>query len=334
VIKKELYRNLCNKEISIPIFSRDWWMDAVCGEENWDVILVEKGGQVVAALPYYFRKKNKGIIIDQPPLTQKNGIWIRYPENQKLATKYSFERQIIRQVIDQLEELELISYNQNFDYSFQNWLPFYWNRFDQYSRYTYVLENLEDFEGKYSNLSHEAKKNIKKAEKLVTIKNDLCIEEFYKLNEMTYKRQSMCMPYSLDLLIKIDKACIEHNCRRIFFAEDEKGRKHAALYIVWDENSAYYIMSGADPELRNSEATSLLMWEAIKFSSMVTKKVDFEGSMIESVERFFSRFGAEQKQYFNISKKYKNRTLLYIIAKDVYDYCPWLQKAYIRIRGR
>lgn len=38
--------------------------------------------------------------------------------------------------------------------------------------------------------------------------------------------------------------------------------------------------------LRNSGATSLLIWEVIKFASTVSKKFDLEGSKLEPVERF------------------------------------------------
>jgi hypothetical protein len=41
---KQKYRKFCKKEKNIPVFSKDWWLDAVCGEENWDVAIVEKGG--------------------------------------------------------------------------------------------------------------------------------------------------------------------------------------------------------------------------------------------------------------------------------------------------
>ena len=50
---KEKYSEFCQKEKNIPIFSKDWWLDAVCGENNWDVALVEKGGQIMASMPYY-----------------------------------------------------------------------------------------------------------------------------------------------------------------------------------------------------------------------------------------------------------------------------------------
>jgi len=64
------------KENSIPLFCQDWWMDAVCLDE-WDVLLVEEKGQIVAALPYHLRKKLGFRCIVQPQLTQYNGIWIR-----------------------------------------------------------------------------------------------------------------------------------------------------------------------------------------------------------------------------------------------------------------
>ena len=76
----------------------------------------------------------------------------------------------------------------------------------------------------------------------------------------------------------------------------------SAIYIVWDANSAYYLLGGSDPNFRSSGANSLLLWEAIKFASGVTKRFDFEGSMIEPIERYFRGFGATQKPYLSISK--------------------------------
>lgn len=309
-------------------------MDAVCGERNWDVLLVEKGGIIVAAMPYCFIKKKDGINITQPPLTQKNGIWIRYPLNQKLTSKISFERNVIKEIIRELEKLDLVSYNQNFDYKFTNWLPFYWEGYKQYTRYTYLIEDLSDLESLFSSIDSNTRKQIRKAEKIVNVKEGLSLEEFYEINNLTFKRQKMQIPYTFEFLKKIDRACIERNCRVILYAEDYEGRTHAAIYIVWDEKSAYYLMGGADPELRNSQASTLLMWEAIKFSRSVTTKFDFEGSMIESIEKFFSSFGAVQKPYFNISKDFNQTNIIEVIAKDIYLHYPKLQKFYRNIRGK
>jgi hypothetical protein len=95
---------------------------------------------------------------------------------------------------------------------------------------------------------------------------------------------------------------LSQGVRRIFVARDPAGRPHAGVYLVWDEGSAYYLMGGGDPEVRGSGATSLCLWHAIRFASTVTASFDFEGSMIEPVERLFRAFGAEQTPYFAVSR--------------------------------
>ncbi|MDI2587657.1 GNAT family N-acetyltransferase [Psychrobacillus sp. NEAU-3TGS] len=154
----------------------------------------------------------------------------------------------------------------------------------------------------FSAFKENIRREIRKAEKNVHVYIGDSIEEFYNINKLTFERQGQQIPYNFEFLKKIDEACSKEKCRKIFFASDEQNRIHSAIYIIWDEQSAYYLMGGGDPALRNSGATSLLIWEAIKFSATVTNSFDFEGSMIQPIERFFSAFGAVQKNYFNISK--------------------------------
>ena len=128
---------------------------------------------------------------------------------------------------------------------------------------------------------------------------------------MTFERQGITIPYSYEFVARLDRACVKYNARKILFAEDEKGKIHAAIYIVWDDNAAYYLMGGGNPNLRTSGATSLLIWEAIKFSASVSKAFDFEGSMIEPIERFFRAFGAIQTPYHKITKMNKKMRIAY-----------------------
>ncbi|MDR2691287.1 MAG: GNAT family N-acetyltransferase, partial [Dysgonamonadaceae bacterium] len=70
--EKEKYRMLCSNEQSIPVYSRGWWLDCVCGESGWDVLLCIKNGEIEAAMPYYVPCKG---IISMPLYTQTMGIW-------------------------------------------------------------------------------------------------------------------------------------------------------------------------------------------------------------------------------------------------------------------
>ncbi|MCW8932672.1 MAG: GNAT family N-acetyltransferase [Gammaproteobacteria bacterium] len=297
---KELYSQ---PEISskVPIFAKAWWLDVVCGKENWDVAVVEKSGSVLATLPYYLKRKYGMNLLIMPQLTQSLGPWIK-PLNAKYEKKLSYEKDMMSRLIELLPKYGY--YSQNWHHQYINWLPFYWNGFNQTTRYTYVIEDLSDIDKIWKGLKENIRREIRKAKnkKGISIKTDVDIDTFLDLNEMTFKRQGQSLPYNRGFVKSLDAACIKNNARKIFVAEDEEKRLHAAVYIIWDEHSAYYLMGGGDPDLRNSGATSLCMWEAIKFSSTIANEFNFEGSMLEPIERFFRAFGARQKPYHLISK--------------------------------
>lgn len=296
----EKYRALCAKEPTIPLFSQAWWLDATA-KGKWDVTLVEKGGVVVAAMPYVLHKRYGFTFLGQPALTQTLGPWLRETGG-KSATRLAQHKDWLQALISQLPNFA--HFNQNWHWRMGNWLPFYWAGFDQTTRYTYILHELDDEESLWKGLRENIRRDIKKAGNRfqLRVRDDLSMDDFLVLNRKTFARQGMTLPYTDAFVRQLDSACAARQARKIFIAEDEQGRQHAGVYIVWDQNSAYYLMGGGDPELRNSGATSLCMWEAIKFASTVTKKFDFEGSMIEPVERFFRAFGAEQTSYFTITK--------------------------------
>ena len=132
---------------------------------------------------------------------------------------------------------------------------------------------------------------VRKAENRHNLKarEDLGIDAFLDLNVQTFERQGIDSPIRKDFIRRLDAACEAKECRKILIAEDPEGQRHAGIYIVWDEESAYYLMGGSDPSLRSSGATSLCLWEAIRFASATTQSFDFEGSMLEPVERFSER---------------------------------------------
>jgi len=296
---KEKYRELCAKESTISLFQTDWWLDKVCGE-NWDVCLVERGSDIVAALPYHTKSKFGMMFLTHPHLTQHLGPWFKL-ESVKYAKYLGKQKDYIEELVAQLPEFDY--FNQNWGYKYTNWLPFYWLGFEQTTRYTYVIEDLSNLDKVWMSFESKIRGDIRKAEKNnVKIDSTASLSEFMELNKLVFKRQDIKLPYEESFVNGLVCEAEKRNQCKWFVAKDDAGKNHAGVFIVWDENSAYYIMGGGDPNLRNSGATSLCMWEAIQFASKVTKRFDFEGSMIEPVERFFRGFGAIQKHYFAVSK--------------------------------
>lgn len=302
---KEKYRKLCDSEPSIPVFCAAWWMDAVCGEKHWDVLIVEKNNQIVGALPYFLAKGFLGRDqIIMPPLTQHNGIWIRYPQDQNYIRRLSYENKISHAIIDQLESLNIAYFSQHFHHSFTNWLPFLWKGFQQTTRYTYVIENLSDLDKVYEQFESVKRTNIRKAYKNLEVKYDLQPLSFYRYHQKILDSQGSKITYSFDLFNSLILKAYELEQGKTIYCVDKKNIIYGAIFIVWNEISAYYLISAFDPQLRSSGVTSLLAWEGIKLAASRTKQFDFEGSIVEAYERSYRGFGGIQKPYFNIRKTY------------------------------
>lgn len=297
--EKERYKILCNNEPSIPIYSRDWWLDCVCGESSWDVLLCIKNGEIEAAMPYYTPCPG---VISMPLYTQTMGIWFNPAFEDRRYSHDLFRKQTICE--DFIMRLPAHGYFlQNFHYSFTDWLPFYWNGFRQTTRYTHVLPDIGNPDELWNGLSENIRRNIRKAKNKyqLTVRRNIPVDIFLKLNAQVYQRQGMKLyqPAMLKMLIDIARSRGQGD---IWGAYDAENRLHAGAFVVWQENCAYYIASGSDTELRKSGGLALAIWTAINDLSGQDRSFDFEGSMVKGIAHFFRSFGAFQKPYFLIEK--------------------------------
>jgi hypothetical protein len=283
-------------------------MDAVCGEENWGVLFAEDKGNILASLPYYIIDTPEGgKEIRKAPLTQNNGIKYYYPKGLKYENRLSFEMKAAAKIIEQIESLDIVRYRQYFHYSITNWLPFYWEGYSQSTRYTYVIEDTSDIEGVEQGYAPKLRNQIRKAQRVLTIYDNISTDEFYVLNRQSFLRQGIDIPYSKDLFINVHDALKSRGECRMFCTVDHDDRIHSAVFLAEDVDSVYYLMSGSDPAYRDSQSLSYLLSESIRYTASVGKKFDFEGTMKKNIESFFRSFGAVQKQYFDISKAFEGK---------------------------
>jgi Acetyltransferase (GNAT) domain len=296
------------------LFEQPWWLDAVA-PGAWDAAVVVRDGEIVGRLPYV-RKRRFGLtILSQPLLTQFLGPWIKASAG-KEHTRLAHEHQIATGLIDVLPPHDV--FMQNVHRSMTNCLAFQWRGFSQAVRYTYVLEDLTDLDKIWADFRENIRREIRKAERSVAIRPIDDVDILIPLIRMTFQRQGLKMPYSADVVRRLDDACRARGVRRIWVAEGTDGAPHAGLFLVWDADSAYYLMGGLDPSGRASGAMSLLLWEAIKHAAQVTRRFDFEGSMLQPVERFFRAFGARQVLYAELSRGGTLKGQLALLAHEFY----------------
>lgn len=303
---KEVYAQLCQEQRSTSIYDQPWWLDAVCGPEHWDVLIYEKNGKLLGAMPYYTKSRYGLSYITNPPLTQHNRIYVHYPPQQKYEARLASEKEVFTALIKQMKNVcgrGMIAARMSLDPGHTNWLPFYWQGFYGRTNYTYILPSAsfsyEDLQKSYSKV---IRYDAKKALDFISIQESDDLKTFYRLHCQMFARQHQSARLSYEFLEKFDKCLLEHSARRMLIAKDTDNIPYSAAYFVYDRETVYYLLSGTDPQYRKFNTLTALITEGIRFASQTGRNFDFEGSMVENIESYFRKFGAVQIPYFRVSK--------------------------------
>jgi lipid II:glycine glycyltransferase (peptidoglycan interpeptide bridge formation enzyme) len=294
---KAQYQQFCQSEPGLPIFFQDWYLDAVCQEGEWGVAMVEEAGQVKGIWTYFMKQKMGFRYVTMPNFVKFMGPYL--PGNPSISEQH----QILAKLLAQIPPVASIK--QDFHYSITNWLPLYWQNFQQTTRYTYLLD-VSDLQKVLDGVNRNMRRNIKKASEQIKIEHWDDPERFYLVNKKSFDRQNIPIPYTLAQFLRHDAALNVQQRRKLFFAVDQRGQLHGASYVIWDDQVAYYHLAGDDPQFRQHGAGILLIWEAIQFlhNELGVNTLDFEGSMIKNVEAIRRQFGAIQTPYFSVSKNF------------------------------
>lgn len=310
-MNKKLFFNFCMENEDLPIFMNPWWLDATAGVGGWGVVVAESQGELVGALPFSIKKKYGFTALTQPPLTPRLGPWI-VTKFHDFYKQREFEHKVLTDLCSRLPKFD--RYSQNWQRNNDNWLPFYWRGFSQTTRYTYVLDDLDDLDGIRQRFRKSLVREIKKADSRyglrVTESDD--IDQLISLNKSVFQRQGLAMPYSEEVIRNIDAECRKRFASTLLLAKDAEGYAHAGIYVVHDSTCSYYLLGGSNPDTRTTGAMSLCLWESIRSASKRTQMYDFEGSMIKPIERYFRSFGGVKVPYSHVSKT--PSTLLRIIG--------------------
>jgi len=279
------------------VYCYSWWLKAI---DDVRVLGHFKKDRLVAGIPLYLKKKFGFTICTMPKLTQTWGVVIE-PLSGKRVKAASKEMAILKKFANVLVKYKV--FLQNFSPNLQNWLPFYWRGFKQTTRFTYALDDLTDLEEIWKGFRENIRTDIRKAQKQKVTVDQCRFEDAFCVFEKNWQRQKGSKPpYTKEYLLKLYSTAKHNDSGECFAARGSDKRIHAAAFLIWDSKRAYYLVGGGDPDLRNSGATSLLIWHLIQFAAQRSKVFDFEGSVIEPIERFFRAFGASQIPYNTIYK--------------------------------
>lgn len=294
---------LQEKEDELPVFYQPWWLDAVSAGRQWSVAATSDGeGRITGILPYAPARRLGLAFVAPLPLSFGLGPWVFYPPNPDLKAyrRRTHEWKVLTDLAGQLPAASFIGFKSN--YRLDNGLPLQRAGFQQATRYSYVLPSLQDEAQLWDALAGKTRTAVRKAGRALRVTREEDVELPWELTMKAVRHRQEKLHLPLQWLQQLDQELSRREQRRIYVARDEEKRVHAALYLVWDHLSAYNLLLGSDPDLRQSGAAALLLWEAIKDSRDLAPRFDFEGSQIPGVEEFYRSFGAELWPYYEFTK--------------------------------
>lgn len=295
---KEKYIAFCEESKRPLIFQSPKWLNAVVGESNWDVVLSFKGKELTGAFPFVSKSKFGVSQITLPPLTSYLGPIIIYPSDISENNTSSFKRKVLIDLVSQLPQVD--RFITHCDLEMDYWLPFYWEGYEQTTRYTYLLPTTTDIDSIYQGFKLNVRKSIDKASEHFNTSISENSKSIFDLYQQDLIRKGMKPDFNWEYLQKIDHALPEE--RIIIEAKNKNNEVVAGLFLLMDDTYLHYSFGAVNEANRNSGVMSWLIFEAIKLAKEKNLTFNFGGSMNRQIEQYFQGFKPALAPYFRITK--------------------------------
>lgn len=281
------------------VFNSQSWLQ-LYGDDVKLIGIFDKQEKLIGGFYYFAGKRGFLKHINNPPFTPNIGLFFNV-KSQNPAKLMSEQKAVMNSIADYFINLNPGILTISFQPKWIDTQPFIWKNFKVIPNYTYQIDLTPLMDEISKNFSPEKRNEIKKAEKDgVVVKQETDYSIVKQLVLKTYDRQSV----NNDLKL-LDKILFEFAKPENSFAfvawQDEK--PVSCSFCIYDNKTAYYLLGGYDEKLKHSGAGSLVLKNAISYAKEIDLKVfDFEGSMLQEVEKFFRAFGGKLVPYFTLNR--------------------------------
>lgn len=262
------------------LYPYSWYLDA--SAENWSALVMDDYRFV---MPLVWKKKYGIRYLYQPVFCQQLGVFSR-----EFADPL-----VVRQFIDQLIKkfrFGVLNFNR------KN-LVGEDRAFHVYDNANYVLpldRTHEQLKGSYS---VNAKRNLKRSmEPELEVEKDISLDElisFKRENELTKKSEAGYRR------MRSQFESVRNHSKGMVYGIRDGGDLSAAAFLAFSRTRVVYLMSVSSTAGKEQRAMFRIVDEVIRDHAGSDLSLDFEGSNIPSIARFFSGFGARPEIYQGLS---------------------------------
>ena len=281
-IDREKYDACISKSKNSLVYAQSWYLDTVA--ENWDV-LVFADYKIVMPLPY--RRKYGVKYVFLPPWIQQLGL---------------FSDQVIEPVVvkDFIEKIPGSFVLVNILLNYGNFCT----EIKVRKRDNYILNLNKSYTDLFKNYSKGRKSNVKQTKnRQFLIKESKNIDALIEIFSMSKGEEIKRSKKDYEVLRSLVYEANKLNKVKVFYVSDENEMEVGGAIFIFHNNRITYLFSAVNNRGREVNAISYLLDHLISKFAGKDYLLDFEGSMINGVAKFFKSFGSEMQPYYLYSSR-------------------------------
>lgn len=257
------------------VYAHSWYLDIV--SPGWEAI-VDDGYRTLMPLPVKSKFGLKYLV--QPVFTQQLGMFSANDLSETIILEYinRIPKQYFRQVFN-LNCGNVLSPSTKLT-----------------NRINYELDLNHDYSELYQHFNENTRRNVKRARTSGCLPEKSVDVDLFLAHYRKNAREDL-NNFMLEKLKAIISTCISRGKGEIDLVLNKQGNIIAGTFFILDEDRIIYAASFSTPEGMEHSSTFCIMDDMIRRNANTPHILDFEGSMIPGVARFFAGFGAEAKVY-------------------------------------
>jgi hypothetical protein len=270
---------LIAESLSETLYPYSWYLDA--SAEHWSALVAEDYRFV---MPLVWKRKYGIRYLYQPVFCQQLGVFSRELADPLVITEFTREMvKRFRYGVVQFNVQNLVGEE---------------GSLQVYDRSNFVLSLEKSYSELFRAYSENTRRNLKKAmDSGARVAKDISVDEligFKKENDRTGR------PESRFLRMKSQFGAVKENSGGTVYGVRSGGHLVAAAFLARSRTRIIYLLSVSSAEGKESRAMFRIVDEVIRDHSASALHLDFEGSSIPSIARFFSGFGAQPETFQSV----------------------------------
>jgi hypothetical protein len=281
-IDRQRWDQLIRQAPGGTLYGQSWYLDAVC--PGWEALAT---GDYSRVMPLTARKKFVFSYLYQPLLSQQLGVFSR------LRLKPEEVDEFLGAIPNRFKLIEITLNDQN--------LP--GNLYPAEKHTTCRLSLNLSYTQLQERYNENTRRNLKKASfENLRFRTNLTLQEFEELlkQDKSAGARILLLGKNRPALTRLVPALLNRNAGMICGVKNRHGQLLAAALFGQEKGFHYYLAPAMNEEGRETRAMFFLIDRYIHLNAGIPATLDFEGSDIESVARFYKGYGAVPVNYTSL----------------------------------